>query len=78
MEATDEFERVLSSPRADNPGEEARGLATKLYSQMLILARHKDDEENGTYFQDMFMRNIPHRINLIAEHYQALINSGDV
>lgn len=78
MEAVDEFERVLSSPRADNPGKEARDLASKLYTQLLLKARDKDEEENGTYFQDIYMRNISHRVNMIARHYQTLIDNGDL
>lgn len=78
MEAIDEYERVCEAPRTKNPGEAARSLASSLYTELLLLARDRDEEENGTYFQDIYMRNVPHRVNMIAEHYQTLIDNGEL
>lgn len=78
MDAVDECERVLSVPASEDAGPDAVSLANKLYTQLMLMAREKDEEENGTYFQDIYMRNIPHRVNMIARHYQTLINNGDL
>lgn len=78
MDAVDECERVLSVSASDDAGPDAVSLANKLYTQLMLMAREKDEEENGTYFQDIYMRNIPHRVNMIARHYQTLINNGDL
>lgn len=78
MDAVDEFERVLSVSASEDAGSDAVSLASKLYTQLMLMAREKDEEENGTYFQDIYMRNIPHRVNMIARHYQTLINNGDL
>lgn len=78
MDAVDECERVLSVSASEDAGPDAVSLASKLYTQLMLMAREKDEEENGTYFQDIYMRNIPHRVNMIARHYQTLINNGDL
>lgn len=78
MDAVDECERVLGVLVAKDAGPDAVSLASKLYTQLMLMAREKDEEENGTYFQDIYMRNIPHRVNMIARHYQTLINNGDL
>lgn len=85
MDAVDECERVLSVSASEDAGPDAISLANKLYTQLMLMAREKDEEENGTYeeengtyFQDIYMRNIPHRVNMIARHYQTLINNGDL
>lgn len=78
MDAVDECERVLSVSASEDAGPDAISLANKLYTQLMLMARDKDEEENGTYFQDIYMRNIPHRVNMIARHYQTLINNGDL
>lgn len=78
MDAVDECERVLGVLVANDAGPDAVSLASKLYTQLMLMAREKDEEENGTYFQDIYMRNIPHRVNMIARHYQTLINNGDL
>jgi len=78
MDAVDECERVLSVSASEDAGPDAVSLANKLYTQLMLMAREKDEEENGTYFQDIYMRNIPHRVNMIARHYQTLINNGDL
>jgi hypothetical protein len=78
MDAVDECERVLSVSATEDAGPDAVSLANKLYTQLMLMAREKDEEENGTYFQDIYMRNIPHRVNMIARHYQTLINNGDL
>lgn len=78
MDAVDECERVLSVSASEDAGPDAVSLANKLYTQLMLMAREKDEEENGTYFQDIYMRNIPHRVNMIARHYQTLINNRDL
>lgn len=78
MDAVDECERVLSVSASEDAGPDAISLANKLYTQLMLMAREKDEEENGTYFQDIYMRNIPHRVNMIARHYQTLIDNGDL
>lgn len=78
MDAVDECERVLSVSASEDAGPDAVSLANKLYTQLMLMAREKDEEENGTYFQDIYMRNISHRVNMIARHYQTLINNGDL
>lgn len=78
MDAVDECERVLGVPATEDAGPDAVSLANKLYTQLMLMAREKDEEENGTYFQDIYMRNIPHRVNMIARHYQTLIDNGDL
>ena len=78
MDAVDEYERVCAASRTENPGDEAKRFAHNLYTQLLLMARERDEEENGTYFQDIYMRNIPHRVSMIAEHYQTLIDNGDL
>ena len=78
MDAVDECERVLSVSASEDAGPDAVSLANKLYTQLMLMAREKDEEENGTYFQDLYMRNIPHRVNMIARHYQTLIDNGDL
>lgn len=78
MDAVDECERVLSVSASEDAGPDAVSLANKLYTQLMLMAREKDEEENWTYFQDIYMRNIPHRVNMIARHYQTLINNGDL
>ena len=78
MDAVDEYERVLSVSASEDAGTDAVSLANKLYTQMMLMAREKDEEENGTFFQDIYMRNIPQRVNMIARHYQTLINNGDL
>lgn len=78
MDIVDECERVLSVSASDGAGPDAVSLANKLYTQMMLMAREKDEEENGTFFQDIYMRNIPQRVNMIARHYQTLINNGDL
>ena len=78
MDAVDECERVLGASASEDAGPDAVSLANKLYTQLMLMAREKDEEENGTYFQDIYMRNIPHRVNMIARHYQTLINNGDL
>ena len=78
MDAVDEYERVLSVSASEDAGTDAVSLANKLYTQMMLMAREKDEEENGTFFQDIYMRNIPQRVNMIARHYQTLIDNGDL
>ena len=78
MDTVDECERVLSVSASDGAGPDAVSLANKLYTQMMLMAREKDEDENGTCFQDIYMRNIPQRVNMIARHYQTLINNGDL
>ena len=78
MDVVDEYDRVLSVSASDGAGPDAVSLANKLYTQMMLMAREKDEEENGTFFQDIYMRNIPLRANMIARHYQTLINNGDL
>ena len=78
MDAVDECLRVLSVSASDGAGPDAVSLANKLYTQMMLMAREKDEEENGTFFQDIYMRNIPQRVNMVARHYQTLINNGDL
>lgn len=78
MDAVDEYDRVLSVSASDSAGPDAVSLANKLYTQMMLMAREKDEDENGTFFQDIYMRNIPQRVNMIARHYQTLINNGDL
>ena len=78
MDIVDECERVLSVSASDGAGPDAVSLANKLYTQMMLMAREKDEDENGTFFQDIYMRNIPQRVNMIARHYQTLINNGDL
>lgn len=78
MDTVDEYDRVLSVSASDGAGPDAVSLANKLYTQMMLMAREKDEDENGTFFQDIYMRNIPQRVNMIARHYQTLINNGDL
>ena len=78
MDTVDECLRVLSVSASDGAGPDAVSLANKLYTQMMLMAREKDEDENGTFFQDIYMRNIPQRVNMIARHYQTLINNGDL
>lgn len=78
MDAVDEYDRVLSVSASEDAGPDAVSLANKLYTQMMLMAREKDEDENGTFFQDIYMRNIPQRVNMIARHYQTLINNGDL
>ena len=78
MDTVEECERVLSVSASEDAGPDAVSLANKLYTQMMLMAREKDEEENGTFFQDIYMRNIPQRVNMIARHYQTLINNGDL
>lgn len=77
MDVVDEYDRVLSVSASEDAGPDAVSLANKLYTQLMLMAREKD-EENGTFFQDIYMRNIPLRVNMIARHYQTLINNGDL
>ena len=78
MDTVDECLRVLSVSASDGAGPDAVSLANKLYTQMMLMAREKDEDEKGTFFQDIYMRNIPQRVNMIARHYQTLINNGDL
>ena len=78
MDTVDECLRVLSVSASEDAGPDAVSLANKLYTQMMFMAREKDEDENGTFFQDIYMRNIPQRVNMIARHYQTLINNGDL
>ena len=78
MDVVDEYNRVLSVSASEEAGPDAVSLANKLYTQMMLMAREKDEDENGTFFQDIYMRNIPQRVNMIARHYQTLINNGDL
>lgn len=78
MDAVDEYDRVLSVSASEDAGPDAVSLANKLYTQMMLMAREKDEDENGAFFQDIYMRNIPLRVNMIARHYQTLINNGDL
>lgn len=78
MDAVDECERVLIVSASEDAGPDAVSLANKLYTQLMLMAREKDEEENGTYFQDIYMRNISYRVNMIARHYQTLIDNGDL
>lgn len=78
MDVVDEYDRVLSVSASEDAGPDAVSLANKLYTQLMLMAREKDEEENVTYFQDIYMRNIPLRVNMIARHYQTLINNGDL
>ena len=78
MDAVDECERVLGASASEDAGPDAVSLANRLYTQLMLMAREKDEEENGTYFQDIYMRNIPHRVNMIARYYQTLIDNGDL
>lgn len=78
MDAVDEYDRVLSVSASEDAGPDAVSLANKLYTQLMLMAREKDEDENVTYFQDIYMRNIPLRVNMIARHYQTLINNGDL
>lgn len=66
----DEWDRVLSLKPTDNPSEEARRLATKLYADELALAARKDAEEHGTFFCDILMKNKEFKINLLAKCYE--------
>lgn len=72
----DEWDRVLSHKPTENPSPEARRLATKLYADELMAAKKKDAEENGTYFQDILMKNREFKINLIAKCYQTILNES--
>lgn len=78
MDAVDEYDRVLSVSASEDAGPDAVSLANKLYTQLMLMAREKDEDENVTYSQDIYMRNIPLRVNMIARHYQTLINNGDL
>ena len=78
MDAVDEYDRVLSVSASEDAGPDAVSLANKLYTQLMLMAREKDEDENVTYSQDIYMRNIPQRVNMIARHYQTLINNGDL
>lgn len=78
MDVVDEYDRVLSVSASEDAGPDAVSLANKLYTQLMLMAREKDEDENVTYFQDIYMRNIPLRVNMIARHYQTLINDGDL
>lgn len=78
MDVVDEYDRVLSVSASEDAGPDAVSLANKLYTQMMLMAREKDEDENETFFQDIYMRNIPLRVNMIARHYQTLINNGDL
>ena len=78
MDAVDEYDRVLSVSASEDAGPDAVSLANKLYTQLMLMAREKDEDENVTFFQDIYMRNIPLRVNMIARHYQTLINNGDL
>ena len=78
MDVVDEYDRVLSVSASEDAGPDAVSLANKLYTQMMLMAREKDEDENWTFFQDIYMRNIPLRVNMIARHYQTLINNGDL
>ena len=78
MDAVDEYDRVLSVSAFEDAGPDAVYLANKLYTQLMLMAREKDEDENVTYSQDIYMRNIPLRVNMIARHYQTLINNGDL
>lgn len=78
MDVVDEYDRVLSVSASDDAGPDAVSLANKLYTQLMLMAREKDEDENVTYSQDIYMRNIPLRVNMIARHYQTLINDGDL
>ena len=78
MDTVDEYERVFGVSASEDAGPDAVSLANKLYTQMMLMAREKDEEKNGTFFQDIYMRNIPQRVNMIARHYQTLINNGDL
>ena len=78
MDAVDEYDRVLSVSASEDAGPDAVSLANKLYTQLMLMAREKDEDENVTYSQDIYMCNIPLRVNMIARHYQTLINNGDL
>ena len=74
----DEWDRVLSNKPTDNPTPEARRLAAKLYAEELLLAKQRDAEENGTYFQDILTANREFKINLLAKCYQTIIDEGKI
>lgn len=74
----DEWDRVLSNKRAENPSPEARRLAAKLYADKLLESKQRDAEENDTYFQDILTSNREFKINLLAKCYQTLINEGKI
>lgn len=64
----------MNTKPTENPGPEARRLATKLYADELMAAKKKDAEENGTYFQDILTKNREFKINLLAKCYQTILN----
>ena len=64
----------MSEKPTENPTQEARQLATKLYADKLVEARKKDAEENGTFFQDILTKNREFKINLLAKCYQTLLD----
>ena len=66
----DEWDRICSLKPTDNPSEEARQLAMKLYADELALAAKKDAEEGGTFFCDILMKNKEFKINLLAKCYE--------
>ena len=70
----DEWDRVLSEKPTENPTQEARQLAAKLYADKLVEARKKDAEENGTFFQDILAKNREFKINLLAKCYQTILD----
>ncbi len=72
----DEWDRVLSEKPTENPGPEARRLATKLYADKLMEAKQKDAEENGTFFQDILTKNREFKINLLAKCYQTILDKN--
>ena len=74
----EEIDRVLSQPLTKDFGQEAKNMACKLYSQWLIAAKEKDDEEHGTYFCDILMRNRDFKIKVLAMGCQTLINKGEI
>lgn len=64
----------MNTKPTENPTPEARQLATKLYADKLVEAKKKDAEENGTFFQDVLMKNREFKINLLAKCYQTILN----
>ena len=70
----DEWDRVVGEKPTENPSPEARRLAAKLYADELVKARAKDAEENGTFFQDILMKNREFKINLLAKCYQTILD----
>lgn len=70
----DEWDRVWSEEPTENPTQEARQLAIKLYTAKLLEAKEKDAQENDTYFQDILLKHREYNINLLAKCYQTILN----